>query len=106
MQYQIERQKESLIVIIKDLAVDLSFILYELDDEYRHLILDLSEFSEISEEKLKNFSKFGNEIVAKNSFIIICQMEFSEDFLIVPSLKEAFDLIELDEIERQLDLEL
>ena len=33
-------------------------------------------------------------------------MEFSEDFLIVPSLKEAFDFIELDEIERQLDVEL
>ena len=106
MQYQIERQKESLIVIIKDLAVDLSFILYELDDEYRHLILDLSEFSEISEEKLKNFSKFGNEIVVKNSFIIICQMEFSEDFPIVPTLQEAFDLIELEEIERQLDIEI
>lgn len=106
MQYHIERQKESLIVIPKDLAIDLTFISSELDDEYRHLILDLSEFSEFSEEKLKNFTKFGKEVVAKNSFVIICQMEFSKDFLIVPSLKEAFDLIELEDIERQLDLEL
>ena len=29
-------------------------------------------------------------------------MEFSEDFPIVPTLQEAFDLIELEEIERQL----
>ena len=31
-------------------------------------------------------------------------MDFSEDFPIVPTLQEAFDLIELEEIERQLDL--
>ena len=106
MQYQIERQKESLLVIIKDLTVDLSFISSEIDDKYRHLILDLSEFSEFSQEKLKNFTNFGKELVAKNSFVIICQMEFSEDFPIVPTLQEAFDLIELEEVERQLDLEL
>lgn len=106
MQYQIERQEESLLVVLKDLAVDLSFISSELDDEYRHLILDLSEFSEFSEEKLKNFTNFGKDVVAKNSFVIICQMEFSEDFPIVPTLQEAFDVIELEEIERQLDLEL
>ena len=70
------------------------------------LILDLSEFSEVSQEKLKNFINFGMNVVEKNSFIIICQMEFSEDFLIVPTLQEAFDVIELDEIERQLDVEL
>ena len=106
MQYQIERKEESLLFILKDLAVDLSFISSELDDEYRHLILDLSEFSEVSQEKLKNFTNFGKEVVAKNSFVIICQMEFSEDFPIVPTLQEAFDVIELEEIERQLNLEI
>ena len=106
MQYQIERQEGSLLVTLKDLAVDLSFISSELDDEFRHLILDLSEFSEFSEEKLKNFTNFGKEVVAKNSFVIICQIEFSEDFPIVPTPQEAFDVIELEEIERQLDLEL
>ncbi len=106
MQYHIERQEGFLLVAIKDLDIDLSFILSELDDEYRHLILDLSEFLEVSEEKLKNFTNFGKEAVAKNSFVIICQMEFSEDFPIVPTLQEAFDVIELEEIERQLDLEL
>ena len=105
MQYKIERQEEALLVILKDLAVDLSFISSELDDECRHLILDLSEFSEVSHEKLKNFVNFGKEVVAKNSFIIICQMDFSEDFPIVPTLQEAFDVIELEEIERQLDIE-
>jgi len=106
MQYQIDRQEESLLVIIKDLTVDLSFISTELDNQYRHLILDLSEFSEVSQEKLKNFINFGKNVVKKNSFVIIRQMEFSEDFPIVPTLQEAFDLIELEEIERQLNLKI
>ena len=71
MQYQIERQEESLLVVLKDLAVDLSFISSELDDEYRHLILDLSEFSEFSEETLKKITNFGKEVVAKKSYVII-----------------------------------
>ena len=106
MQYQIDRQEESLLVIVKDLTIDLSFVLTELDDQCRHLILDLSEFSEVSQEKLKNFINFGNDVVEKNSFVIIHQMVFSEDFPIVPTLQEAFDLIELEEIERQLNLEI
>ena len=106
MQCLVERQEKYLLVTLKDLAIDLSFISSELDDQCCHLILDLSEFSEVSEEKLKNFTNFGKEVVAKNSFVIICQMEFSEDFPIVPTLQEAFDVIELEEIERQLDLEL
>ena len=106
MLFEIARQEESLIVILKDLSIDLSFISAELNDEYRHLILDVSEFSEVSLEKLKNFTNFGNEIVAKNSFVIICQMEFSEDFPIVPTLQEAFDMIELEDIERKIDNEL
>ncbi len=105
MQYQIEKQQESLVVDLKDLALDLSFTSLKLDNEYRHLILDLSEFSEVSEEKLKNFTNFGKEVVAKNSFVIIYQMEFSEDFPIVSTLQEAFDMIEFEEIERQLDIE-
>ena len=104
MQYQIDKQQESLIVTIKDLVVDLSFISLELGNEHRHLILNLSEFSEVTEENLKNFTNFGQHVVGKNSFVIICQMEFSEYYPIVPTLKEAFDMIELDEIERQLYL--
>lgn len=103
MQNQIEKQQESLVVKLEDLAIDLSFIANELDDTYKHLILDLLAFAEVSEDKLRNFTNFGKNIVGKNSFVIICQMDFSEEFPVVPSLQEAFDVIELEEIERQLD---
>ena len=76
-----------------------------MNDECRHLILDLLEFSAISEEKLKNFTNFGKTVVQNNSFVIVCQTEFTEDVPIVPTLQEAFDVIELEEIERQLALE-
>ena len=105
MQYQIEKQQESLVVELKDLTVDLSFVSNELGDDYKHLILDLSAFAEVSGDKLKNFTNFGKNVVGNNSFVIICQMEFSEEFPIVPTLQEAFDVIELEEIERQLDLD-
>ena len=105
MQYQIDRQEESLLVIIKDLTVDLSFISTELDDQYRHLILDLSEFSEVSQEKLKNFINFG-KMLLKKFFCNNSSNGVFEDFPIVPTLQEAFDLIELEEIERQLNLKI
>ena len=53
MQYQIDRQEESLLVIIKDLTVDLSFISTELDDQYRHLILDFQNFQKFLKKSSK-----------------------------------------------------
>ena len=101
----IRKEKGSLIITLKSLEMDLSFIALELNHEYRHLVFDLLEFSHISEEKLRNFTNFGKTTVQNNSFVIVCKTEFAEDFPIVPTLQEAFDVIELEEIERQLDLE-
>ncbi len=105
MQYRIKRQRESLLITPIDLSIDLSFVSSEINDKFRHLILDLSEFSKVSKEKLKNFTNFGKEVVLENTFVIIYQMDFSEDFPIVPTIQEAFDLIDLEEMERQLNLE-
>jgi hypothetical protein len=105
MTYNIHKEKDSLVIEVKNLEIDLSFVTEKLNDECRHLILDLLEFSTISEEKLKNFTNFGKTAVKNNSFVIVCQTEFTEDFPIVPTLQEAFDVIELEEIERQLDVE-
>lgn len=105
MTYDIRKEKDSLIIELKSLDTDLSFVAAELNDEYRHLIFNLLEFSAISEEKLRNFTNFGKTTVQNNSFVIVCQTEFSENYPVVPTLQEAFDVIELEEIERQLDLE-
>ena len=39
----------------------------------------------------------------KGSFVIVCSTSFSEELNIVPTMQEAFDYIEMEEIERQLN---
>ena len=51
-----------------------------------------------------NLVIFGKSIYEnKGSFVIVCPHSFDEELNIVPTVQEAFDLIEMEEIERQLD---
>lgn len=106
MNLTIRKEQEALIVSLLELTADLSPISEEFSSEFRHLILDISKFSAVSEELLQKFTNFGKNAAQKGSFVILCQMEYIEEFPIVPTLQEAFDVIEMEEIERQLDLEL
>ena len=60
-------------------------------------------------EKVKDIKEqevFMGEIplmTNKGSFVIVCDRVFSEKLNIVPTLKEALDFIEMEEIERQLN---
>jgi hypothetical protein len=38
------------------------------------------------------------------SFVIVCEFSFDDELTIVPTLQEAYDYIEMDEMERQLEL--
>ena len=52
-----------------------------------------------------NLIKFGKSIYKnKGSFVIVSKISFDDDLNIVPTLQEAFDFIEMEEIERQLEL--
>jgi len=57
-------------------------------------------------ENIKNkFIIFANSISKMNgSFVIVCEFSFEEELNIVPTLQEAYDYIEMDEMERQLEL--
>jgi hypothetical protein len=48
---------------------------------------------------------FGESITSSNgSFVIVCDFSFDDRLIIVPTLQEAYDYIEMEEIERQLKL--
>jgi hypothetical protein len=50
------------------------------------------------------FSTFGDSISSSNgSFVIVCDFSFDDRLTIVPTLQEAYDYIEMEEIERQLN---
>ena len=101
MQYQAKHHKDTLVVDVHDLTIDLAHVI-ERQNSFKHLVIDLSVFDSVSEDLLKNFTKFGKDNVQKNSFFIVYKQEFLEDYPLVPTLLEAFDMITLEEIERQL----
>ena len=60
---------------------------------------------EVAESVTNKFITFGKSISTINgSFVVVCEFSFNETLTIVPTLQEAYDYIEMEEIERQLEL--
>ena len=78
----------------------------KITSEIKHFIADLRGVTPDLAENIKNkFIIFANSISKMNgSFIIVCEFSFEEELTIVPTLQEAYDYIEMDEMERQLEL--
>jgi len=78
----------------------------KITSEIKHFIADLRGVTPDLAENIKNkFIIFANSISKMNgSFIIVCEFSFDDDLTIVPTLQEAYDYIEMDEMERQLEL--
>ena len=70
-----------------------------------NFIADMSDVtSEVVEFIKNNLLTFGQSIdQKKGSFVIVSTHQFDENLNIVPTMQEAFDYIEMEEIERQLD---
>ncbi|MBU2526057.1 MAG: ribonuclease Z [Bacteroidetes bacterium] len=72
-----------------------------------NLILNLHELQGLSTQNLLTFSKLQKKHRrAKKSFVVVYLHadfnDFPDDFQLVPTLQEAEDLIEMEEIERDL----
>ena len=78
----------------------------KITSQIKHFIADLRGVTPELAENIKNkFIIFANSISKMNgSFVIVCEFSFEEELTIVPSLQEAYDYIEMDEMERQLEL--
>ncbi len=75
-------------------------------DKVNNFIADFSEVDIDTLNAIKNnLIKFANSVSEnKGSFMVVSSISFDENLNIVPTLQEAQDFIEMEEIERQLEL--
>jgi hypothetical protein len=104
MLYSYSVENNCLIINLNELVEDLSFISPLYLKGCKHLILNLSQLSQLDVNDIAKFSTFGNNLVGINSFVMISNQILDENFSITPTLQEAFDIIELEDIERILNL--
>jgi hypothetical protein len=99
-------------VTVKDTQGDLVSFLMKVTHEYKtfekhHIILDISLYKNLTVKQVNSFlplSKIHKK--SKQSFIIVVQeIDFnsvSDKLSVVPTLLEAHDTIDMEEIERDL----
>jgi hypothetical protein len=71
-----------------------------------NFIADLSSLrNDVHKLLINNFTKFEKYVSANNgSFVIVSNVNFDENLNIVPTLQEAYDFIDMEDMERQLNL--
>jgi hypothetical protein len=91
-----------------DLGVLIALLTYDIDKyKEQNLIVDLTHFGAIEEKYFLFFQPISIAHKSnKKSFVLVVSSidldAFSESFVVVPSLAEAHDIIEMEEIERDL----
>tara|TARA_R110002124_G_scaffold275446_2_gene445884 strand:- start:1087 stop:1419 length:333 start_codon:yes stop_codon:yes gene_type:complete len=99
-------------VIIKDTQGDFSSFVTKLTNQYKtfeslNIIIDLSQYGALSIADIKLFSLLSKQHkkVKKSFVIVVSNINYNEvpdQLTVVPSLLEAHDIIEMEEIERDL----
>lgn len=74
-----------------------------------HIIVNLFSFTSLTTDDLLEFLELSNAHRAKRkSFVLVSDKlnfdEIPDEICVVPSVQEARDIIEMEEIERDLDL--
>lgn len=77
-----------------------------ISKEVKNFIADLTDVqSDVYELLIDKFITFGKITYANNgSFVIVSNVSFSDELNIVPTIQEAYDFIDMEDIERQLDV--
>jgi len=99
-------------VIIKNTQDEVVAFLMKVTHEYKtfekhNIILDVSHCKSISDKDIKSFLPLSKtHKKAKKSFVVVANgIDFNavpEKLIVVPTLLEAHDIIEMEEIERDL----
>ena len=92
--------------LVFKLGEDNNFSDLKITSEIKHFIADLRGITPDLAENIKDkFTIFAKSISKINgSFVIVCEFSFEEELTIVPTIQEAYDYIEMDEMQRQLEL--
>ena len=98
--------------VIKDSNGDLGELIVKLTHQInsfkeQNLIIDLTHYGTIEKKQVLLFKPLSkNHKRNKKSFIVVVSATdfnaFTDDFIVVPSVLEAHDIIEMEEIERDL----
>ena len=77
----------------------------QITSEVKHFIADLSDVSlEVLNKVKEKFINFDKSLSNKDSsFVVVSEFSFDDDLNIVPTLQEAYDFIEMEEMERELN---
>lgn len=106
--------KQGNTTVVTQEAVSIQTFLQRFEEVYPRLkndnvILNLLSISNISAKDLLALLPFNKtHQKAKKSFVIVSSTvnfnEVDDALVVVPTLQEAYDIVEMDEIERDLDL--
>ena len=90
--------------LVFKLSKDNSISDLQIKSEVKNFIADLKDVNIDVVNKIKDkFITFDKNIQKSGgSFVIVSKFVFDEQLVIVPTLQEAYDYIEMEEIERQL----
>tara|TARA_B100000287_G_C20587100_1_gene762690 strand:+ start:464 stop:757 length:294 start_codon:yes stop_codon:yes gene_type:complete len=77
----------------------------QITSEVKHFIADLSDVNlEVVNKVKEKFINFDKSLSNKDSsFVVVSEFSFDDDLNIVPTLQEAYDFIEMEEMERELN---
>ncbi len=99
----ITQEKESIIEFVKKLDV-----LYERF-KHNNVVVNLATLNMVSSQDIEEFLQISKRhIRAKHSFVIVSNTinldESPNEIIVVPSLQEAYDIIEMEVIELDLGI--
>jgi hypothetical protein len=104
--------KETYVVLADDrqnLKEFASFLEYQIPNKYKgqNVVIDLTENNNLALEELLLFLKVSNiHRKTKHSFVLVSDAinidDIPMEMVVVPTLQEAGDIVEMEEIERDL----
>jgi hypothetical protein len=99
-------------IIVNDANSDLPSFVTNLTKDFnlydkKNLIIDISSYKNLSAKDVNVFLSFAKQLKKNKQSLVILIEDFdfnkaSSQINIVPSLQEAYDIIEMEEIERDL----